>query len=104
MANFINSLQKRGIKKNYHVVFYPKRSIMCKYYLEKYGIYQLLEKRIKDFNMDLMPLAEDLMSLEYPISTEEMFKSQQYFCLNLVAECKHGNALHQNTTVPIFLY
>ena len=86
MANFINNLQKRGITKNYHVVFYPKKSIMCKYYLEKYQIYGLLEKKIKDFNMDLMPLADDLMSLEYPISTEELFKTEQYYSLNLVAE------------------
>jgi hypothetical protein len=59
---------------------------MCKYKMETLGIYGYFEKRIRDFNMDLIPLSADLMSLEYPLGVTELFYSDQYFSLNLVAE------------------
>ena len=86
IAQFIRNLEKQSIKKDYNIVFYPKRSIMCKYYLEKEKIYGLFEKKIRDYNMDLIPLDDDLVSLEYPLATNELFQSQEFFSLNQVSE------------------
>lgn len=42
--------------------------------------------RIYDFNFDLIPLSNDLLSLEYPLTLDEMFKSKEFNVHNLAAE------------------
>jgi hypothetical protein len=37
---------------------------MCKYWLEMNAVYPIFNKRIRDFNFDLIPIANDLLSME----------------------------------------
>lgn len=54
--------------------------------MDEMDISHFFGANIYDFNFDLVPLAEDLLSLEYPLALEEMFRSGEYNVHNLAAE------------------
>jgi hypothetical protein len=78
---------KSGKRKNIeiHLVFYPQRTFMIKFDLKQLASIGLFEK-IHDFNFDLIPLDNDLLSLEYKASLLELFVSREYNCHNMAAE------------------
>lgn len=86
IALFLDTLKKKGIKKQNHIIFYPKRTVLSKFYMEDYAISSRFENRVYDFNFDLIPLSNDLLSLEYPLSLDEIFKTKEFNVHNLVAE------------------
>ena len=68
-----------------HLVFYPQRTFMIKFDLKQSASANLFD-RIHDFNFDLLPLDNDLLSLEYKPSLLELFVSREYNCHNMAAE------------------
>jgi hypothetical protein len=86
IGNFLDMLKQKGYTKNVYLVYYPKRSIMCKYFMDQQGILVKFENKIYDFNFDLIPFNVDLLSLEYSPIMSEMLISNEYTCYNLIAE------------------
>lgn len=56
--------QKKNFKqeKEVYILYVPRRTIECDEELEKAGLYD--EERIKNISLDLIPLEDDLLSLE----------------------------------------
>jgi hypothetical protein len=60
--NKIKEIVLSSEKKEYTIIFWPRRSIFCSQKIEDHNIYANVN--IKDFNFDLIPLESDLLSLE----------------------------------------
>jgi hypothetical protein len=86
IKEFHNMLKRRNFEKKLYLVYYPKRTMMCKYYMDNQKLLVQFENSTFDFNFDLIPLYSDLLSLEYKPAVTEMFISSEYTCYNLVAE------------------
>lgn len=86
IKKFHRMLKKKNYDKKLYLVYYPKRTLMCKYFMDQEKILVLFENSTYDFNFDLIPLFNDLLSLEYKPALSEMFVSAEYTCYNLVAE------------------
>lgn len=69
-----------------HVVFYPQRTFMIKYDLSRIPAAQSTIDKIHDFNFDLIPVEDNLMSLQYKPSLKELFVTHEYNCHNMAAE------------------
>lgn len=54
----------QGQEKDIHILFVPRRTIECDELLIKEKF--IFEDRITQINMDLIPLDDDLLSLEQP--------------------------------------
>ena len=86
IKKFYRMIKKKNYDKKLFLVYYPKRSMMCKYYMDQEKMLVLFENSTYDFNFDLIPLFTDLLSLEYKPALTEMYISSEYTCYNLVAE------------------
>ena len=86
IGRFLRVLKNKGMNKQYHIVYYPKRTILCKYFLETNDMTPFFQNRIYDFNFDLIPLSKDLLSLEYPLGIKEMLVNSEFNIHNFAAE------------------
>lgn len=57
-------MKRNGVKKQYHLFFVPKKSLICQNRLEHNGIFGSLT--IEEFKCDLFPFDSDLISMEIP--------------------------------------
>lgn len=83
---FIRMLTKQKFKKNLFIIFYPARNIEVKNLMDIGGFTKQFGDAIYDYNFDLLPLGQDLLSLERLTTTKELFIDFDYTSLNLVAE------------------
>lgn len=72
--------------KKYYTVFWPKRSSVCKEYLEERGYLDSFE--LRDFSFDLIPLDHDVYSLQMKCF-KELYIDQEYSIYNVVAQSIH---------------
>ena len=84
MKRIARIIHKNSQDKNYHLVFWPRRTILCKEALESYGVYGNLD--IRDFNFDLIPLDTDLLSLELDNCFKELYIENDLSTYTYVAE------------------
>jgi vacuolar protein sorting-associated protein 33A len=85
LVELYNRNKDRG-NKTYYPVFWPKRSAVCKEYLEARGL--LSSFNLRDFSFDLIPLDNDLYSLEMK-TFKELYIDNEYSIYNVVAESIH---------------
>eukprot|EP00027_Filamoeba_sp_ATCC50430_P001749 CAMPEP_0168556906 /NCGR_PEP_ID=MMETSP0413-20121227/9136_1 /TAXON_ID=136452 /ORGANISM="Filamoeba nolandi, Strain NC-AS-23-1" /LENGTH=618 /DNA_ID=CAMNT_0008587891 /DNA_START=132 /DNA_END=1984 /DNA_ORIENTATION=+ len=71
IAEHIQNHASTNQKKEYHVVFVPKRTIICERVLEEEGVYG--DITFGDYPLDLIPFEDDLLSLELETSFKECF-------------------------------
>lgn len=89
VKQFHSMLKERKLQfeqKQFSMLFYPKQTVMCKYFMDQEKLLISFENNIYDFNFDLIPIDEDLLSLEYQPIIQEMFVSSEFTGYNLVAE------------------
>lgn len=55
----------------HHIFFTPKRSLVCDKALEEIGIYGSV--KVGEFNLDLIQMEDDLLSLEMPLAFKELY-------------------------------
>jgi len=79
---FIQSIKKREITKNYSLVIYPRRNVLSQFLIRKYNLHLDFMTRIYDFNLDLIPLSLDLLSLENEECLREMMVSKEFNSFN----------------------
>jgi len=84
MKKIARIIHKNSQDKNYHLVFWPRRTILCKEALESYGVYGNLD--IRDFNFDLIPLDTDILSLELDSCFKEIYIENDLSTYTYVAE------------------
>lgn len=87
IVGFIINLKKRSIKKsNLKLVIYPQRTIVAQLLLRKYKLHNLFKNKIYDFNFDLIPLDETLMTMCDSSSIKELFFSKEFNSINKVSD------------------
>ena len=74
----------KKVRKDYTIIFSPRRTITCKEALENEGIYASCN--LKDLNFDLIPLEKDLLSLEMNDCFKRMFVDSDLTTFNYVVE------------------
>lgn len=78
--------QPQYIEKPIFLIFYPKRTALAKQILEISKIQEDTHIEIQDFNFDLIPITQDVLSLELNSSFKELYIDQQLNMCNHMAE------------------
>ena len=55
--------QKGGFRKEYHIIFVPRKSLLCEKKLKEAGVHGSLTN-IEEFSLTLIPFDSDLLSME----------------------------------------
>ncbi|CAD8134304.1 unnamed protein product [Paramecium pentaurelia] len=84
IVRIIRNNQLANFNKKYLLIFCPRMNIVCKDYLEKEAV--LGDLIITNFNFDLIPLANDLLSLEMNNCLRPLYIGQDMSILQTVAE------------------
>lgn len=80
-----DSRSQRGTKKQYHLFFVPKRSLLCTERLKHKGVFGSL-MHVEEFKCHLFPFDSDLISMEIPEVFREYYLENDPTCLYLVAQ------------------
>lgn len=86
VKKFIANMKQKEISKKYALVIYPKRNVVTQYLIKRYKMHLDLGSHIYDFNLDLIPMNIDLLSLENRNCLREMFVTKEFDSVNLVAQ------------------
>ncbi|CAD8050914.1 unnamed protein product [Paramecium sonneborni] len=84
IVRIIRNNQLANFNKKYLLIFCPRLNIVCKDYLEKEAV--LGDLIITNFNFDLIPLANDLLSLEMNNCLRPLYIGQDMQILQTIAE------------------
>lgn len=79
-------MNAQSSNKRYFPCFWPKRTIICKEFLEQEDLLKYVD--IKDFSFDLLPLDIDLYSLETKY-LKELYINNNHSIYSMVAESIH---------------
>jgi len=79
------SIIKGNGDKSFYVCFVPRRTFACKEALQVQGIFSAISN-FYDFNFDLIPLDYDILSLEIPDASRQLYLDLDTTTLVLVAE------------------
>lgn len=71
-------------EKTYFLIFTPRRTFLCKEALEREGVFA--EVTLMNFNFDLMPLENDLLSMQLENVPRELYLDSDTSSLVSVAE------------------
>ena len=71
-------------KRNYHIIFVPRRLASCEHLLEKAGVYGYVTM-LEWSRLNFIPLDEDLLSLEYPDTARTLILDGNFSVLHSVA-------------------
>lgn len=85
VKEFIENLKKRNLKKVCSLVIYPKRTVLVQYMIRDMGLHFEFMSRVYDFNLDLIPLNMDLLSLENNDVLKEMYVKKEFNGVNIVS-------------------
>eukprot|EP00163_Fabomonas_tropica_P032762 TRINITY_DN8359_c0_g1_i1.p1 TRINITY_DN8359_c0_g1~~TRINITY_DN8359_c0_g1_i1.p1 ORF type:complete len:600 (+),score=140.03 TRINITY_DN8359_c0_g1_i1:778-2577(+) len=83
VAEQIHEMEKAGMSKDYSVFFVPRRTMICERVLEEKGVYG--DVTLGEFDLDLIPFDEDVLSLELDTSFRECFLDGDRTALYYVA-------------------
>ncbi|CAD8049642.1 unnamed protein product [Paramecium sonneborni] len=84
IVRIIRNNQLANFNKKYLLIFCPRLNIVCKDYLEKEAV--LGDLILTNFNFDLIPLANDLLSLEMNNCLKPLYIGQDMQILQTIAE------------------
>ncbi|EGR30804.1 vacuolar sorting protein, putative [Ichthyophthirius multifiliis] len=80
-----NNKKNQQEKKNFTLVFWPKQNALCKQVLQQYGITEN-QVEVIDFSFDLIPLDQDVLSLELQNSFNNIYLDNDFSTFQFVAE------------------
>lgn len=87
VKKFMISLRKKKIKKsNRSLIVFPKRNILRQLLLRQYKLHEIFKDQIFDFNVNLIPLDIDLISLEDDNSIRDLFITKEFGCYNKISD------------------
>ncbi|KAM3372567.1 hypothetical protein ACQJBY_019454 [Aegilops geniculata] len=69
VANQIKNDESKGLQREYHLYFVPRRIVACEKILEEEKVHEKLT--IGEYPLYLVPLDEDVLSLELDYSLQE---------------------------------
>lgn len=91
IASMVLANQSKNIKKDYFVLLSPKKTFLCLDELETLGVTNVLTQvyttvKVFSFNFGLIPLEQDVLSLELDRSFYDLYVRRNQSSLHLVAE------------------
>ncbi len=97
IVGHIKSDYKTKKKCSYHIIFVPRILASCEYVLEREGV--IGQVKILNWNLNLIPLDEHVLSLEYPDTARTLLLEGNYSVLHSVATSLRNLEL-QFGTIP----
>ncbi|XP_076434715.1 vacuolar protein sorting-associated protein 33A-like [Babylonia areolata] len=76
---------KGGYKKEFHLIFVPRKSLLCERKLKEKGVYGSLTT-VDEFNMTLIPFDSDLLSMEMNDCFKECYVENDYTSMYYAAQ------------------
>ncbi|KAL3857445.1 hypothetical protein ACJMK2_012115 [Sinanodonta woodiana] len=70
--NLLKEDQRGGFRKEYHIIFVPRKSLLCEKKLKESGVHGSLTN-IEEFNLALVPFDYDVLSMEMDTSFRECY-------------------------------
>ena len=87
IRRFLTSLKRRGIRKSrINLVVYPQRDIVSQLLVREFELHIIFMENIFDFNIEMVPLADDLLTLFDHNSLKEMFLTKEFKSINQIAQ------------------
>ncbi|XP_052075554.1 vacuolar protein sorting-associated protein 33A-like isoform X1 [Mytilus californianus] len=83
--NLLQEEQKGGFRKEYHIIFVPRKSLLCEKRLKDLGVYGTLAN-IEEFSLSLIPFDYDLMSMEMDNSFKECYLENDFTSMHYAAQ------------------
>ncbi|KAL5017366.1 hypothetical protein ScPMuIL_006955 [Solemya velum] len=83
--NLLHEDQKGGFRKEFHIIFVPRKSLLCERKLKEMGVYGTLQN-IEEFSLSLIPFDYDLLSMEMETTFRECYLENDYSRLFHVAQ------------------
>jgi hypothetical protein len=71
IASNIRADQAAGVNKQYHLLFVPRRTMICERFLESAGVYGSLE--YAEYELDWIPIDDDTITLQLDLCFRECF-------------------------------
>src|SRR5690606_38959132 len=75
----------KGQNKSIYLYFVPRRTLICEIILQSMGVYGMLKQPIGEYALDLIPIDNDLISMEIPYTFRECHMEGDNSSLNFVA-------------------
>ena len=85
IANHIHDHREKAQRKEYFIYFVPRKTILCDRVLAETGVLGDVNTNMHEFRLDLIPLDQDLLSLELPSPYRDLYLMQDPSCLYYVA-------------------
>ncbi|KAK3088447.1 hypothetical protein FSP39_019326 [Pinctada imbricata] len=76
---------KGGFRKEYHIIFVPRKSLLCERKLKEMGVYGTLNN-IEEFNLSMIPFDSDLLSMEMDSAFRECYLENDYTTMYYTAQ------------------
>lgn len=76
--------RSRGIRKDFHLFFVPRKSLLCEKRLKNKGVFGNFT--IEEFTCELFPFDNDLMSMEIPFAFKELTLENDPTCLYQITQ------------------
>lgn len=86
VQSFLKNLKNRKLNKVSHLVIYPKRTVLVQYIIRELKLHFEFMDRVYDFNIDLIPLNIDLLSLENKDALKEIYIKKEFNSVNTVSQ------------------
>lgn len=84
---FLKAMRRKGIRKsNRSLILFPKRDILSQILLRQERLHEHFGRSIYDFNVNLVPLDSDLVSLEDDDSMKDLYVTKEFGCFNKIAD------------------
>eukprot|EP01012_Entosiphon_sulcatum_P016863 TRINITY_DN21732_c0_g1_i1.p1 TRINITY_DN21732_c0_g1~~TRINITY_DN21732_c0_g1_i1.p1 ORF type:complete len:642 (-),score=108.30 TRINITY_DN21732_c0_g1_i1:7-1908(-) len=83
VADHLRRIQAKGSRATAHVVMVPRNRLICEYTLRELGVLQ--DVVIQELALEIMPFAEDLLSMELEKSFRDLVLQGDHTCLHDVA-------------------
>ncbi|XP_052224605.1 vacuolar protein sorting-associated protein 33A-like isoform X2 [Dreissena polymorpha] len=71
-SSLLKEDQRGGFRKEYHIIFVPRKSLLCERRLKEAGVHGSLTN-IEEFSLNLIPFDNDLLSMEMEDSFKECY-------------------------------
>ena len=78
-----SDLKRKEMVRQYNIIFVPRKLASCEYILEREGV--IGHVKILNWNLNLIPLDDQLLSLEHPNTAKTLLLEGNYSILHLVA-------------------
>ncbi|XP_021346292.1 vacuolar protein sorting-associated protein 33A-like isoform X1 [Mizuhopecten yessoensis] len=83
--NLLQEEQKGGFRKDYHIIFVPRRSLLCDKKLKEMGVYGTITN-FEEFQLSLIPFDSDLLSMEMESSFRECYLENDFTSMHYAAQ------------------